>query len=440
VPPFWTSAARLIAEWTIDLLCAGTKRERSQPSAVLRTWIVAFSFAAGLLTCARPAGAVPSPIRHVVIILQENRTFENIFHSYPGAHTVNAGKSKTGKIPLQAVHLMTLWDPKHRYASWLQQYDGGAMDGFDLETLDFGNGAPAHFAYSYAMQSDVQPYWDMAKSGALADEFFADHRSQSFSGHQYPIAGASGPITPELPNYYASDNPKHGQNCDTLGTGPAINLATGAQDKTYNTCFDYKTIADLVKAKGLSWRFYVDSPEATVSYISSFSVIKHIRDDPQAWQNVVSPAATVLDDAQNDKLPSVAYVVGAFADSDHAGQDVPSSNGPSWVASVVNAIGRGPAWDSTVVFLTYDDWGGWYDEVRPPVQFNAFEPGFRLPFVAVSPYARRGYISHVTHYWGSVLHFCETTFGLGSLQRSDARSDDLHDMFDFTQADGLDRD
>ena len=253
---------------------------------------------------------------------------------------------------------MTLWDPKHRYANWLQQYDRGAMDGFDSETLDFGNGAPAHFAYSYVMQSDVQPYWDMAKSGALADQFFADHRSQSFSGHQYPIAGASGPITPELPNYYAADNPKHGQNCDTIGTGPAVNLTTGAEDKTYSTCFDYKTIADLIKAKGLSWRFYVDSPEATSSYISSFSVIKHIRNDPQQWKNVVSPAATVLDDAQNDKLPSVAYVIGAFADSDHAGQDVPSSNGPSWVASVVNTIGRGAAWNSTAVFLTYDDWGG----------------------------------------------------------------------------------
>ena len=146
------------------------------------------------------AAAAQSPIKHVVIVLQENRTFENIFHAYPGAHTVDEGKASGGRrIPLQAVHLMTEWDPKHRYADWLRQYDGGAMDGFDLDTLDFGNGAPPHFAYSYARRSDVQPYWDMAKSGALADQFFADHRSQSFAGH----VSASGSPWPVPTGFFA---------------------------------------------------------------------------------------------------------------------------------------------------------------------------------------------------------------------------------------------
>ena len=100
---------------------------------------------------------------------------------------------------------------------------------------------------------------------------------------------------------------------------------------------------------------------------------------------------------------------------------------------VFNAIGESPSWGSTVVILTYDDWGGWFDEVKPPVQFNAFEPGFRVPFVAVSPYAKRGYVSHDVHYMGSILHYVETLFGLGSLGTSDARSDDLSDVFDTTQ-------
>jgi phospholipase C len=103
------------------------------------------------------------------------------------------------------------------------------------------------------------------------------------------------------------------------------------------------------------------------------------------------------------------------------------------VASVFNAIGQSPSWNSTVVILTYDDWGGWFDEVKPPVQFNAFEPGFRIPFVAVSPYAKRGYVSHQVHFIGSILHFVESTFGLGSLGTSDAHSDALDDVFDYAQ-------
>ncbi|MBV9102422.1 MAG: hypothetical protein JO060_02465, partial [Candidatus Eremiobacteraeota bacterium] len=348
----------------------------------------------------------PSPIQHVVIILQENRTFENIFHGYPGAATVNAGKSSAGgMVTLQPVHLMTPWDPAHRFTTWNTEYNAGMMDGFDRIGLDFGTGAPANFAYSYAMRSDIQPYWDMAKEGTLADAFFADHRSQSFAGHQFPIAGASGPVSPTLPNYDASENPSGGQTCTAPGSGLAVNLQTGAEDQHYSSCFDYQTIADLLVAKGRTWRFYIDATSATSSYVSSFAVIKHIRNDPAQWANVISPATTILSDAQNGTLPNVSYVVGSFANSDHAGQTVPSSNGPSWVTSLVNGIGTSPSWGSTAILLTYDDWGGWYDEVSPPASFNAFEPGFRLPFLIISPYARRGSISHVTHYWGSVLHF-----------------------------------
>jgi phospholipase C len=378
--------------------------------------------------------AATSPITHVVIVLQENRTFENIFHAYPGAATVNSGIDHLGDtVPLIEVPLMTPWDPAHSYTNWVGEYDAGKMDGFDLSTTDFGTSPPPDFAYAYARRADVQPYWDLAAEGALADEFFADHRSQSFAGHQFPIAGASGPIDAADPDYYASGNPSGGQTCDKPGTGTAINLQTGKEDKKYTSCFDYKTLADLLTAKKKSWAFYIDAASATSSYVSSFAVIKHIRSDATAWSNVRSPATSIYADAKANKLPSVSWVIGAFANSDHPGQTVPSSNGPNWVASVFNAIGESPSWGSTVVILTYDDWGGWFDEVKPPVQFNAFEPGFRVPFVAVSPYAKRGYVSHDVHYMGSILHYVEMLFGLGSLGTSDARSDDLSDVFDTTQ-------
>jgi phospholipase C len=347
---------------------------------------------------------------------------------------VDAGYDSAGnRIPLVATHLMVPYDPRHHYEDWIADFAGGAMSGFDKAHFSRA-GAPPNFAYSYAMRSDVQPYWDLAAEGALADAFFDDHRSGSFAGHQFTIAGASGPIDGADPDYYAAENPSGGQTCDDKGTGKAINIRTGAEDKTYTTCLDYQTLADRIVAKHHTWRYYVEASRMTSSYVSGYAVVKHIRNDPEQWKNVVSPAAAVLDDARNGTLADVSWVIGKYVDSDHAGQDVPSSNGPNWVASVFNAVGEGPEWNSSVVVLLYDDWGGWYDEVPPKVQFNAFEPGFRLPFVAVSAYARRGYVSHATHYTGSLLHFIETAFGLDSLGTSDARSDDLADLFDYTQA------
>ena len=106
--------------------------------------------------------------------------------------------------------------------------------------------------------------------------------------------------------------------------------------------------------------------------------------------------------------------------------------GPAWIASVVDAIGNGPLWNSTAIFVVWDDWGGWYDHVPPPV-IGPVGYGLRVPLIAVSPYVKNGYVSHVTHSSGSLLRFTEEIFNLPSLGQLDARSDDLNDMFDFQQ-------
>jgi phospholipase C len=378
------------------------------------------------------AAASAGPIHHVIIVLQENRTFDNLFHGYPGADFATSGMTSTGTtVALQPVRLMTPWDPAHSYAKWLTEYNNGGMNGFDRNTIDYGSGAPPNFSYSYAVQSDVQPYWDLAKQGVLADEMFADHRSQSFAGHLFPIAGASGPIDATDPDYFASGNPPATASCASPGSGKAVNVVTGAEDKRYTSCFDFKTIADLLDAAGVSWKFYIASADRT-SYVSSFADIRHIYDSPDFANNVVSPETTILSDLQNGNLAAVSYVVGTFANSDHPGQTVPSSNGPTWVTSIFNAVGASRYWNDSVVMLVYDDWGGWYDHAAPHT-FNAFEAGFRIPLVIVSPYARRGYVSHQTHYVGSLLHFIEKNWNLGSLNASDARSDALDDCFDYSQ-------
>jgi phospholipase C len=373
-----------------------------------------------------------TPIKHIVIVLQENRTFDNIFHGFPGADYAKFGYNHYGqKVRLPELPLMTPWDPSHDYENWVVEYNDGAMNGFDLETLDFGAHAPKDFAYGYARRSDVQPYWDLAHEGVLGDDTFADHRSQSYAGHLYPIAGASGPIDAADPHWYAADNPSGGSSCSDEGTGEAIDILTGATNRSYTSCFDFKTIGDLLTARGVSWRYYVDSNDKEGT-VSGYSSIAHVFDGKQ-WANVVSPETTIFSDIEKGSLPAVSWVIGTYADSDHPGQRVPSSNGPTWVASVFNAIGKSRYWKDSAVILTYDDWGGWYDHVKP-VTFDYFEPGFRIPLVIVSPYAKRGYISHRAHYIGSILHFIEHVYGLGSLHTSDARSDHFDDCFDFAQA------
>ncbi|HTA38076.1 MAG TPA: alkaline phosphatase family protein [Candidatus Acidoferrales bacterium] len=403
--------------------------------AFVDRWIDDVALSAGTPTPSPLPSATPvagSPIQHVIIILQENRTFDNVFHGYPGANSATSGPTSTGgRVKMQQVPFMTTWDPSHNYSDWLNEYNNGGMNGFDREGLDYGSGAPKDFAYSYARRSDVQPYWDLAKEGVLGDDTFADHRSQSFAGHLYPIAGASGPIDAADPDYYAANNPHGGESCADPGTGQAVDIITGALDKEYTSCFDFKTIADLMDARKVSWKFYVDSSDRE-NYVSSFSVIKHVYNSQDFINNVVSPETAIFEDVQNGTLPAVSYVIGTFANSDHAGQNVPSSNGPRWVTSVFNAIGKSKYWKNSVVILAYDDWGGWYDHVKPKT-FNAFEAGFRIPLVIDSAYAKRGYISHKPHYIGSLLHFIEANWNLGSLNRSDARSDAFDDCFNYKQ-------
>ena len=146
----------------------------------------------------------------------------------------------------------------------------------------------------------------------------------------------------------------------------------------------------------------------------------------------------VLTDIANGKLPPVSWVIPTALSSDHA--KVNDGSGPSWVASIVNAIGNSPYWADTAIFITWDDWGGWYDHVPPPkVLANCAEwgcgyvYGFRVPLIVVSPYAKRRYISHVNHDFGSILKFIEETYGLPSLGYADAPADDFADCFDFNQ-------
>jgi phospholipase C len=363
-----------------------------------------------------------SHIQHIVVIVQENRSFDNLFHGFPGADTATSGLMNGQVVPLSPNPLETGPDLDHTHPGWWADWDNGKNDGFAHSSSV--SSSPS-YPYSYVPRSEIQAYWSLASQYVLADRMFQSNTGPSFVAHQYIIAGQSDDAD-EVP-----DSGSAAWGCDsTPGTTVSLIGPNGTDLPGPFPCFNYQTIGDLLDNAHVSWKYYAPSDGQDTGYIwSAFDAIKHIRYGPDWAGDVISPETQVLDDIENGHLAQVSWVVPTWANSDHPGNN--SNTGPDWVASIVNEIGASPYWKNTVIFITWDDWGGWYDHVPPP-QIDEMGLGFRVPLIVVSPYARHGYVSHKEHEFGSILHFTEERFGLPSLNTRDAISDDLSDCFDFS--------
>ena len=191
------------------------------------------------------------------------------------------------------------------------------------------------------------------------------------------------------------------------------------------------TLGDELDKAHLKWRFYTSKYfHGTSGLWSGYQAVKHVIDGPD-WKNVITPQSRFLKDVKAGTLGAFTWITPSCPDSDH-----PSCGGgfgPSWVASVVNAVGESKFWDSTAIFVQWDDWGGFYDPVPPP--FEDYDGnGFRVPLVVISPYAKQNYVSHVHYETASVLRYAEDLFGLAQLSVADARAKSpAKDCFDFNQ-------
>jgi phospholipase C len=265
----------------------------------------------------------------------------------------------------------------------------------------------------------------MASQYVLSDDTFESNNGPSFPAHLYLIAGQSGHISEN-----ASGDP---WGCDAP---PSTTTQIGLPDWKLGPgpfpCFYYDTLATRLNSASLSWKFYTPAlNQAGGNLWLAFDSIHPIRYSPYWTTNIISPETTILSDIPNGKLPAVSWVIPSFSNSDHPASF--SNSGPDWVGGIVNSIGKSKYWDSTAVFILWDDWGGWYDDVSPP-QLDFVGLGFRVPFIVVSPYAKHNYVSHAQYEYGSILKFAEWAFGLPSLQESDDRANPLFDCFDFTQS------
>lgn len=392
------------------------------------------------------AGVNPPPnpngkIKHVVIIFQENRTPDNLFHDPAlianGADIASSGMNSHGVlITLGSQPLAYTYDLSHRHAAFVDMYDGGKMDGADLIPATCSPNhpdcvIPSDPQFKYVQASDVAPYFQMAEQYTFADRMFQTNQGPSFPAHQFIIAGTSAP-TASSDLFVAENTSEPGVYGPPAGcTAPPdvyVQLIdpTGDESNTMYPCFEHPTLMDMLDAKNVSWRYY--SPSAR-SIWTAPNAIQHLRMGPD-WDKVILNSPQILTDIANGQLAAVNWVIPTGASSDHSGTN--DGSGPSWVASVVNAIGNSKYWSDTAILIAWDDWGGWYDHVAPRV-INSYEYGFRVPLIVVSPYAKPGYISHVTHDFGSLLKFIETTFAVASVGYADDRADDLSDCFDFNQ-------
>ena len=373
-----------------------------------------------------PASPASSKIQHIVIIMQENRSFDNLFNGFPGADTVPSGPSHGQMIQLQPISLEQGSDLDHTHIGWWMDWDNGQMDGFSHEKYPIPN-----LSYAYVPQSETVPYWTLAKAYTLGDRMFQSNTGPSFVAHQYMIAGQSA---------NTDENPSAAPwGCDAPSKERVAVIGPNGTDLPgVYPCFDYPTMADKLDEKGISWRYY--APSATQKGIgplsggfiwSAYQAIHHIRFGADWTTDVISPNTQVLTDIPNGKLAQVTWIVPSRATSDHPGPGA-TAEGPDWVASIVNAIGKSQFWASTAIFITWDDWGGWYDHVNPP-QVDQMGLGFRVPLIVVSPYAKPGYISHRIHEFSGFLRYAEEVFNLSDLGTRDVNADDFSDCFDYKQ-------
>jgi phospholipase C len=397
-------------------------------------------------------------IKHVVLIVQENRSFDNLFNCFPGTECVTTGKmadpndlSKVTTVKLHPVKFINCVGEPGRTGKcgdfdhdWITAiYNWNEMDGFARSTFGAaGGGAPVGtFPYAYIYHNEITPYWDMAKQYTLLDRMFPDMFGPSFTAHLSLIAG-----TTSISDTRAEvDTPENlPWSCDSVeggATNPTTVVAkVGPGMKGYHValygqgpgpCFtQFDTMADTLDAKGVSWKYYAPSiTDAGGQIWSEFGAIKKVRYGKD-WKNVVTPQTTVLTDIKNGKLADMSWVIPDMLDSDHPSSD--SNKGPSWVATVVNTIGQSKYWNDTAIVVVWDDWGGWYDHVPPP-QLDYDGLGIRVPALVISPYSQHGKVLHDQYQFGSILHFVEDVFSLSSLNVRDATSASLTGTFDFTQ-------
>ncbi len=431
------------------------------------------------------AAAQISGFQHVVVIVQENRTPDNLFQGLCSAPFGSAAscsttptsaqydiqtanwfdqKSSTGVTQPLPVALANKYDLSHAHSAFVVQCDQdpltGAcrMDGAGSVACSGKCLAKPQFRYVTNSSGTLTPYLELATQYGWANYMFQTNQGPSFPAHQFIFGGTSAPsAADDAAGIFASENMSNSGVAGTSTTAGCIAAAdttvaligpSGENQKVY-PCFEHSTVPDVLPTD-ITWRYYTPSAG---SIWTAPNAIQHICQSTgpggkcagSQWSaNVDLKPADVLSDIAACNLRSVSWVIPTGANSDHARAN--DGGGPSWVTSIVNAIGNSSTcdnntgyWQNTAIIITWDDWGGWYDHERPTFLAQPegdYQLGFRVPLVFVSAYTAAGYINNERHDFGSILRFVEHNFGIaeGVLNFADSRAtNDLTGFYNLTR-------
>lgn len=378
----------------------------------------------------------PIPIQHIVIVMMENHAFDNYFGTYcptigpyctapvngipPGTCIPKDPNNRSGvcvaPYPFTAQKLTTP-DIPHDWNATIKSINGGAMNGFyaaerhGAEPLGYYNG------------STLPVYWDMAEQYGLGDTFFSSALSYSLPNHWYLMAGQA---------------PRNSVNISTLGT-------KGEKHAYLNESNATRTVQDLLNnSPSVSWKYYdwslssyataINEPRGGAAPGSAYSYWNPLAaryESYTSWYvHHFVPRSDFFNDTQSGQLPDISWVIPDTGFSDHPPSNL--TQGEAYVASVVDAVESSTAWNSTAVFLTWDDYGGFYDHFAPP-RIDPLGLSFRVPLIVISPYTPQGLVVHSLASFDSLLHLVEWRFNLGCLTPRDCNASLPLDYFDFGQ-------
>ncbi len=418
-----------------------------------------------------------NPIEHVVFIIKENRTFNNYFATYGhGAVGSTTGKtlscstsshscSPGPDYDLTKAQDIAPHDITHGFSSGLYSIDGGKMDGFNI--IGLGSDMTG---YTYFDRDALPNYWTYADRFVLADHFFTSMYGPTFPEHLYTVAAQGYGIvdnksTTDHPGSYCDDPTEYVPHfpMDKLSEAQLNSIMKTEDHMTEDypnqlfkisayweqtrTCVPIRSLPDQLQKAGIDWKYYANKDQ----WMNALQAIRHDRNTPEIWSKVQDPE-NFISDVNAGKLPEVSWLIPPEPYNEHPGDSDPTSSsyspisvcaGENWTVNQINAVMDSDAWASTAIVVVWDDFGGFYDPVKPP-HYDVMGLGPRTPALIISPYTRAGdnpdggSVDHTTYEFSSVLKFMEDLHGLKPLTERDAQADPLSGAFDFSQPPRLD--
>lgn len=360
-------------------------------------------------------------IRHIIFLVKENHTFDNLFGLFPGADGTRFAREGRRRVRMAITPVQPWNDLYHIRNAPSVAVDQGKMDRFYAFPGSFQKGVDV--ADSEYERRQIPNYWAYASRFTLADHFFSTILGSSFPNHLVTVAGQSLNIYQD-PNHLPAKFWAWG--CDSWKVD-VVKWGAGSQTGVERPCFSAPTVADEATRARVSWRYYA-APPGNIGYI--WSSLDAFRQDRRSWRwsRNVLPAARFTTDVSSGKLAAITWITPPWKQSDHPPTNICA--GENWTVRMVNAVMRSPFWRSSVIVLTWDDYGGFYDHVPPP-RVGPYMLGPRVPAIIISPYARRSTVDKRRYDFRSVLKLIETTFRLPHLTTFDRRVRSLYDALDL---------